>query len=258
MNRFFIMRLIVKKGTIMNIVFITQDEPFYLGSAIEYLMVRMHKDVCVSGCVLLPPSPSGRRQSFFTKAWETYRIFGANFFVHYTYRFILSKIRTCKRVTSVLAKYHIPILFLKENINNPNSLAAIKQLSPDLLVSIQGNQIFKDALIKIAAKGCLNLHSAILPKYRGLMPTFWALKNGEKETGVSVFYVDEGIDTGPIIVQRKVPIKKRNLDWLIKETKQIGMDAILEAIRLIFNGDVRLLPNPRNEGNYFGFPKREM
>ena len=66
-----------------------------------------------------------------------------------------------------------------------------------------GNQIFKKQIIELAPKGCINLHTALLPKYRGLMPTFWVLKNNEKYTGVSVFFVDKGIDSGPIIVQRK-------------------------------------------------------
>ena len=76
-----------------------------------------------------------------------------------------------------------------------------------MLVSILGNQIFKRKLIDLAPKGCINLHTALLPKYRGLMPTFWALKNNEKNTGVSVFFVDEGIDSGPIIIQKKVVIE---------------------------------------------------
>jgi len=55
----------------------------------------------------------------------------------------------------------------------------------------------------LAPKGCLNLHSALLPKYRGLMPSFWVLKNNENKTGVSVFFVDKGIDSGPIFSAKK-------------------------------------------------------
>ena len=80
----------------------------------------------------------------------------------------------------------------------------IKYYEPDLLVSILGNQIYREPIINLASNGCINLHTALLPKYRGLMPSFWVLRNGEYYTGVSVFFVDEGIDSGPIIVQKKV------------------------------------------------------
>ena len=86
-------------------------------------------------------------------------------------------------------------------------------------MSVAGNQIFRAALLEVAHKGCLNVHSALLPRYRGLMPTFWVLKNGEKETGVSVFLVDKGIDSGPIVVQKRVPITTDRLENLIRRPR---------------------------------------
>jgi methionyl-tRNA formyltransferase len=108
----------------------------------------------------------------------------------------------------------------------------------------------------LAPQGCLNLHTALLPKYRGLMPTFWALKNGEKETGVSVFLVDEGIDSGPIVVQKRVAIGTDSLERLIRRTKIIGMDAVWEAVERMRSGKFDLLPNPEAEKSYFSFPTR--
>ena len=72
------------------------------------------------------------------------------------------------------------------------------------------------------------------------MPTFWVLKNNEKYTGVSVFFVDEGIDSGPIIVQEKVEIANKTQQQLIKETKQIGMNLILKSIDLIDKNELKL------------------
>jgi len=125
------------------------------------------------------------------------------------------------------------------------------------LVSILGNQIFKNNIIKLAPKGCINLHTALLPKYRGLMPTFWVLKNNEEFTGVSVFFVDEGIDSGPIIVQKKVKIGNISQSSLIEITKKLGMDAIIEAIDLIDNDKFNLITNNDNEMTYYTFPSRE-
>jgi methionyl-tRNA formyltransferase len=128
--------------------------------------------------------------------------------------------------------------------------------SPDLLVSIQGNEIFKKSIIKLAKKGCINLHTALLPKYRGLMPTFWALKNNEKYTGVSVFFVDEGIDSGPIIFQKRIEIKNQTQEELIIQTKKIGMEAIVEAIKLINEDNITLIENDDSKKTYFSFPNK--
>ena len=89
------------------------------------------------------------------------------------------------------------------------------------------------------------------------MPTFWVLKNNEKYTGVSVFYVDEGIDSGPIIVQEKVEIGEKTQQQLIKETKQIGMNLILRSIDLISKGEFQLIENLESEKSYYSFPTRE-
>ena len=89
------------------------------------------------------------------------------------------------------------------------------------------------------------------------MPTFWVLKNNEKYTGVSVFFVEKGIDSGPIIIQEKVEIKDRTQSQLIKYTKKIGMDCIIKSIYLIQNDLVTLIPNPDSEKTYYSFPKRE-
>jgi methionyl-tRNA formyltransferase len=126
-----------------------------------------------------------------------------------------------------------------------------------LLISIGGNQIFRQPLIELARYGTLNLHTALLPKYRGLMPSFWVLKNGEAETGVSVFFVDKGIDTGPILVQKSLRIGDMTQQDLIRVTKELGMEAIVEAVEKIHRGDMSTLPNDDAQSSYFSFPTRQ-
>ena len=241
----------------MKILIITQDEPFYLFENLEYLISLLPKEVLVVGCVVNEVSPFGKKESFKDKSLKTLRIFGWKFFSYYSVKFIKRKLFQQKSVRKLLEKNNIPVIHLNENINSENSLNLIKSYTPDLLVSILGNQIFKERLINLAPKGCINLHTALLPKYRGLMPTFWVLKNKEKHTGVSVFFVDKGIDSGPIIVQKKVEIKNRTLEELIKLTKQIGMESIAEAILLIRDNKVQLIPNPSEQKSYYSFPKKE-
>ena len=160
-------------------------------------------------------------------------------------------------MTQVLSEYGINKIKIRGSINSEANLRIIKSYKPDLLISILGNQIFKRPLIELAPKGCINLHTALLPKYRGLMPTFWVLKNNEKYTGVSVFFVDDGIDSGPIIVQEKIEISNKTQQQLIKETKQLGMNLILKSIDLIAKDELTLIENPDSEKSYFSFPTRE-
>ena len=241
----------------MRIIIITQNEPFYLTKSLDYLLNILPDKSKIVGCVVADVSPFGKKESFLKKAKKTYDIFGLKFFMFYAFKYLKSKLFINNSIFSFLKKNNIPLITLEESINNINSVNKIKYFKPDLLVSILGNQIFKSPIIELAPKGCINLHTALLPKYRGLMPTFWVMKNNEKKTGVSVFFVDEGIDSGPIIVQTEVEIGNRTQQELIKLTKKIGMEAIAKSIDLIQNNRVQLIQNNPYEKTYFSFPTRE-
>lgn len=237
----------------MRIIIITQDEPFYLKENLTYLLSLLPSECKIVGCIVSDVSPFGKKNSFFKKALKTYNVFGIKFFIYYSIKFIYNKVFKMS-IKDFLKREKITEIKLNKSINDKSSLELIKSFSPDLLVSILGNQIFKKDLISLAPKGCINLHTAILPKYRGLMPTFWVLKNNEKHTGVSVFFVDEGIDSGPIIVQKKIEIKNMSQSELIKVTKHLGMELIAEAIKLISIDKVKLVSNPNSEMTYYSFP----
>jgi methionyl-tRNA formyltransferase len=242
----------------MNIIIITQDEPFYLAETFNYLLQNLSNNIKVVGCVLTAASPFGKTESFGKKLLKTYQVYGILFVIHYGFKYIISKINPNKRISNILNKFSIPIIQIQGSINSEKSLARIKSYNPDLLISILGSQIFKQPLIDLAPKGCLNLHTALLPRYRGILPSFWVLKNNEKETGVSVFFVNKGIDSGPILVQKYISIPEgMTQSQLIKLSKKIGMDAIIEAIKLIQQGNYTLIPNPDEEKTYFSFPSRE-
>lgn len=237
----------------MKIIIITQNEPFYLKENISYLLSILPLECKIIGCIVSDVSPFGKRESFLNKMYKTYKIFGLKFFIYYSIKFMYKKFFSSS-IKSLLRKENINEIKLNGSINNKSNLDLLKSLKPDLLVSILGNQIFKKELITLAPKGCINLHSALLPKYRGLMPTFWVLKNKEEYTGVSVFFVDEGIDSGPIIAQKKIRINNKSHAELIKITKYLGMELIAEAVRLIINDKVKLISNSDSEMTYYSFP----
>lgn len=241
----------------MRVVLLTQDDPFFLPKAIKKLHAGLPNDVEWVGTVLFEVSPFGKRESFFAKMKKTLDVFGLEFFIYFSLKFIKSKLTPGHSVKAVLSRASIPLFALEGSINSPENLKILSDLKADLFVSIGGNQVFRRALLDIPTQGTINLHTALLPKYRGLMPSFWVLKNQEKYTGVSVFFVDEGIDSGPIVVQKKVEIAGRTQEELIEYTKDIGMDCILEAMISIRDQSYTLIPNPKEELTYFSFPSRQ-
>lgn len=241
----------------MDIVLITQRDPFYLAEYFEYLLKHLPSHSNIVGSVVFDVAPFGKRKSILEQAKETYHIFGFSFLFRYGIKFLLNKFDKTKKIECILSKYGVPVIQLEKRINHKDSIEKIKAFQPDLLISVAGNQIFKKPIIELAPKGCLNLHTALLPKYRGLMPTFWVLKNREKETGVSVFFVDKGIDSGPIIVQKKVRIGNETQAELIRLTKKIGMDAIIEAINKVHDGNFDLIENKDCDMTYYSKPTRK-
>lgn len=240
----------------MKIVILTQNDPFYLADEIDYFLSNIPEYVSVESCFIFDVSPFGRKETFLQKSLKTLRTFGIRFFARYTIKYLNLKILRRNSVQKVLDKHSVKPIHLSGNINDQDNLSIIKSMNPDLLISIAGNQIFKNDLLKIAEVGCLNLHTALLPEYRGLMPSFWVLKNNESKTGVSVFFVDEGIDSGPILVQKEVEIGDMSLEELIIHTKRVGMNALLEAIEKIKNGNYKLIENSDSKSTYYSFPTR--
>ena len=241
----------------MRIILITQDEPFYLAKHLKYLIQIFPSHSRIVGAIASDASPFGQKMNFAGKFKKTYTTFGLRFFLYYSAKFVKSKLDKSRCLDTVLSNNNIPKIILTESINHETSIETIKNYCPDLLVSILGNEIFKNGIINLAPRGCINLHTSLLPKYRGLMPTFWVMKNNEEFTGVSVFFVDKGIDSGPIIVQEKIKIGNQTHEALIKYTKRIGMEAIARAIDLVEKDQVKLLPNNAREKTYFSFPTRE-
>jgi len=241
----------------MRLVLITQNDPFYLPDNLDFFLDNLPDDTEVVGCVVTKVSPFGKKESFVDKARRTYGIFGARFFLRYGLDYLVSRLPHRRGVVDVLRQHQVPEIPITGSLNSSTSLERLQALSPDVLISIAGNEIFRKPLIDLAPSGCINLHTALLPKYRGLMPSFWVLKNGEKETGVSVFFVDEGIDSGPILVQERIEIGNMTQRDLIKRTKALGMQAVLKAVEKIRDGDTETLPNHDDESTYFRFPSKQ-
>lgn len=93
-----------------------------------------------------------------------------------------------------------------ENINDPDVVREIAGYGPDVIVVVAYGQMLKQQILQIPPRGCINLHASLLPRYRGAAPIHWAIVNGDEITGVTTMYIDEQMDAGDMIMDKKVKI----------------------------------------------------
>lgn len=240
----------------LRVFLITQDEPFFLARAIEYLFSILPEGVTVTGAYVLNGSPFGKKKNFAARARDTAQIFGLRFFLFYTVQFVIS--RLFRKSVEDVTRAHVS--FVRSGpipINADESLAEIASHEPDIVISLASNQIFKKMLLDLPKRGCLNLHTAMLPKYRGLMPLFWAMANGDKQVGVTVFKMDEGLDSGPIVRQAELPIADYPMHTLIGQTKYLGMMLMARALADFQANNVTYTPNSDDLATRVKFPTAE-
>jgi methionyl-tRNA formyltransferase len=135
----------------------------------------------------------------------------------------------------------LPVL-QPEGLKEPKFIQALKECHADCFVVV-GFRILPPEVFTLPPRGTVNLHSSLLPKYRGAAPIQRALIQGESETGVSVFFIEKDVDTGELILQKKIPIEKdEDAGDLHDKLSKIGANAVLKAMDLIEKGNVRRLP----------------
>lgn len=132
-------------------------------------------------------------------------------------------------------------LFQPEKLRDETFIAALKSLNPDLQVVVAFRMLPK-IVWEIPAKGTFNLHASLLPQYRGAAPINHVIINGEKETGLTTFFIDDKIDTGNIILQKRVAIAN-NDNFLLLHDRMMeeGAALVLQTIKLIIDGKPKLI-----------------
>jgi methionyl-tRNA formyltransferase len=157
-------------------------------------------------------------------------------------------------VRAVAAEFRIPYETALD-VNAESFRNRLRDLQTDVIASVSCPQIFKKPLIETPRVACLNVHGALLPKYRGIAPSFWMMRHGETQAGVTVFRVNEAIDRGDVIEVESFPIlPDETLDEFIIRSKAIACDVLLRAIDKIESGTATYRPLAQEGGSYFGFP----
>jgi methionyl-tRNA formyltransferase len=144
----------------------------------------------------------------------------------------------------------IPV-FSPQSINTPESLEQLRVWKPDLVVVLAYGQILKPEILEVAPLGCINVHTSLLPKYRGAAPIQWAVANGDKETGVTIMYMDKGMDTGDIILKRTVWIGDDETAGELHDRLAVaGAELLSEAMHDIKAGCVPRISQDESKATY--------
>ena len=131
-------------------------------------------------------------------------------------------------------------LFQPERLKDNNFINSLKELAPDLFVVV-AFRILPSEVFSIPTNGSFNLHASLLPKYRGAAPIQWSIINGDKETGVTTFALEDKLDTGNIFIQKKIEILDNdNFGNVHDKLSILGAEAVIETIDLINSGNFTL------------------
>ena len=146
-----------------------------------------------------------------------------------------------------------------EKIRTPEGVAQLKALSPDLCVTAAFGQILTQEVLDIPARGTLNVHASLLPKYRGSSPINWCILNGEKETGVTIMRTDVGIDTGDMLASRATPIGElETAGELTERLSVLGAQLLRDTLPGYLSGEIVPEKQDESQSSYEPMLKKEM
>jgi folate-dependent phosphoribosylglycinamide formyltransferase PurN len=248
----------------MKLVILTQEDPFTVPKNIHSLASLPGVEL-LQVVVLNAKGSLINKKAYFIKGfgpWQSARMGLALLFARSLdlvdalcgYRLLHHK----HSVRAVAAVHRAPCCV----ITDPNAEAfieSLRRLAPDLLISFSAPCVFRRELLSVPRLGALNLHCSLLPRYAGLLPSFWVLYHGEQETGATVHYMDDQIDHGGILGQVRIPIARgMSMLELIKRSKAAGGELICRIVRQMQCNQTPLTqPNDSAGRSYFSWPTVE-
>ena len=157
-----------------------------------------------------------------------------------------------------LALCHDIPVFQPLKVRDPAFVETIRGLAPDLIVVVAFGQILPKALLDIPLQGCINVHSSLLPRYRGAAPLNWCIINGESETGVTTMLMDPGLDTGPMLLKRSTTIdENEDIVSLHDRMAVMGAQLLAETLDGRLTGQIEPEPQDNSQTCYAPLLKKE-
>lgn len=247
----------------MRIFILTQEDAFYIPRLIGRFDEEKSDTLSIVGAAILKGEIAAKNVGAY------FKLLGLLGFVQNGFFFAIYK------ALDLIDRYVFPLdkpysvvgalnklgvtLYYPSNINSDIFYDLLERLEVDLLVSIACPQIVREELLKMPPKGVVNIHGALLPKYRGKLPSFWVLANNEEKTGVTVHFMSRKLDDGPIILQEEVPINSDDTlhSLILKSKVDTGGRLLAHALSLIEENRVELKENDAAYATYYSFPTSE-
>ncbi len=172
------------------------------------------------------------------------------------------KDRGMKLQQSPVKEYALSIgakVYQPSKMRDGEALSIVRELEPELVVVAAYGKLLPPDILAVPRLGCINVHSSLLPKYRGAAPINWAILNGEDRTGVTIMYMAEGMDTGDILSQAAIPI---DLDEdalrLFGRLAELGAELLVETIGRLEAGTIEAVPQDESRSSHAPMLSREL
>lgn len=155
-------------------------------------------------------------------------------------------------------KYDIPV-FQPIKIREEENVAKLEELDIDFMVVVAFGQILPKSILDIPKYGCINVHSSLLPTYRGAAPIQWTIINGESKTGITTMFMDEGIDTGDILLQEETPIYDDETGGSLHDRlADMGAKLLIKTLDGLKAGTIKRIKQDDSKSNYVGMLNKNM
>jgi len=247
----------------LSVVVVTVQEYYYIPRFLRSVLAS--DAVEVVEILTMPPSLGTESTPRF--ALDLLRRFGPRVFAqHVAFYAKYATLDAVHRVTGTGEPFSARTLAARRDIdhehvtdvNDPSVFRRLTEREFDVLVSVAATQKFEPDLLATPNRCAVNVHSSLLPEYRGVSPSFWTLLRGEDRTGITVHYMDEGLDTGAVIAQEPLPIREGDtLHSLNARVAERGSEVLLDALEQVRAGTVTATPIDAEEGSYFSLPEGE-
>jgi methionyl-tRNA formyltransferase len=236
----------------LRLLFVTEDDPLYVVRFFETFFAEYPPDefeicaITIDNAFHEPLTKTARR---------LWRVYGPIGFVQLGSKYLGAKLsgRSIGTLARRAGVKEVPT----DSVNDPDYVQKVREMEVDVIVSVAAPEIFRKDILESAKMRCINIHSGRLPKYRGMMPSFWQLLHGEKQATVTIHEMAVKLDAGDVLGTVDFDLKERDrLDRVIVETKRLGARLMIDVLRQIAAGTDRPQPLDMSKKKYFSFPKK--
>lgn len=244
----------------MNIAIFVSNSLFFKPEFLNTILSSLGEEVQA----IIAAPVKGKKVSLYVHLKRHYTMFGFMGSVKLAFKYLRKVVALSlgmllgkpASIRQMARHFNVP-LHVTGDIHSPETIDYIRSLKPDLIISSFA-QIIRPSILSIPTIGILNKHSGVLPKYRGIYPVFWAMLNGESEIGVTVHFMAQKVDAGPIVCQESIRVLPQDTFYTLFERAQnISAGLMLRAVELIKKGERGRIMDSAAIKKSYSYPEKE-